>query len=494
MHDPALEPVLALHRAGRLAEAEAGYRDCLATGNEAAAFPLGVVLLQQGRHAQAAAVLEPLAATRPEDAAVQTNLSIALRLGGRLEDALAAARHAVAAAPTDVGALNALGLAALATGQAEAGLQAFEAALRHAPGTAALLLHRGKCLLQLGRVEAAIETCVQAANAAPGLAEAWRTLASAQAVGGQREAALESSRRALALAPDDATVQLEFAAALLRAGHAAAAVKRLEALHESAGDNARTLAWLGRAHLRAGDRTAARAAFDRAHALDPHDPMVAHFRAALVGELPQGVERAYVRELFDDFAGRFETTLVGELGYTAPSLLASLLDEDGLPLDATVLDLGCGTGLMGAALAGAQRRIDGVDLSPRMLERARAKGVYRSLHEAELIEFLGASGDTWDAIVAADVLNYMADLEPALAAAARRLAAGGRLAFSVECSATQATELVPETGRYRHVVEQLESVLDALGFMIIRREPSVLRLESGAPVHGALLLARLPPA
>jgi predicted TPR repeat methyltransferase len=115
-----------------------------------------------------------------------------------------------------------------------------------------------------------------------------------------------------------------------------------------------------------------------------------------------------------------------------------------------VLDLGCGTGLMAVELAAEGRFIDGVDLSTRMLDGARAKGVYRSLYAAEVLEFLRAAQAQWDLIVAADVFVYIADLAPVFAAAFERLPPGGVFAFSIELSASGATELPAETGRYRH--------------------------------------------
>jgi len=79
---------------------------------------------------------------------------------------------------------------------------------------------------------------------------------------------------------------------------------------------------------------------------------------------------------------------VGALGdgYQATATMVSFfsnLDLDGLGVggtDITILDAGCGTGLVGVALASAgYTTIDGIDLSPRMAEQARRRGVYREL-------------------------------------------------------------------------------------------------------------------
>ncbi len=488
----ALEPFLALHRAGRFTEAEAGYRDCLDKGIAETRFPLAALLLQTQRYAEAAGLLEPLADSQPDDAAVAVNLSIALRHCGRKDEALAAARKAVALAPTDITACNAYGLAALDLGQADEALQAFEAGLRLSPGQIALELHRAKSLHHLGRTREAVDAFQRVVARVPGSVEAWRGLSSAQTSLGQNEHALESSRRAFSLRPEDPELRLEQAASLLRAGYAEAAERQLDGLLKTHPDDSRIWHWLGFVRLRRKSHDGARAAFQRTLELAPDDATAAHHLASLDGTLPERIEAGYVRGLFDDFADRFESTLVDRLAYAVPGQLGRLLSADGLPESATVLDLGCGTGLMGAELTGAQRRIDGVDLSPRMLQIARALNLYHDLHEAEALDFLHGATSQWDAIVAADVFVYVAELGPFIDAVRKRLPAGGRFGFSIECSESGRTELPPETGRYRHAPDVVAEQLAASGFGRIQRERFVIRTEWGAPVAGELLLARVP--
>jgi len=84
-----------------------------------------------------------------------------------------------------------------------------------------------------------------------------------------------------------------------------------------------------------------------------------------------------------------------------------------------VADLGCGTGRTGAWLA--QRgvdAIDGVDLTPEMLARARERGVYRELAEAD-VAASGLAGDAYDLVVTSLVDEHLADLRPLYAEAAR---------------------------------------------------------------------------
>ncbi|NEU35571.1 methyltransferase, partial [bacterium LRH843] len=76
-------------------------------------------------------------------------------------------------------------------------------------------------------------------------------------------------------------------------------------------------------------------------------------------------------------------------------------------------DAGCGTGLCGPLLAPYCQRLDGVDLSPKMLEKAKSKQLYDRLSKAELTAFLNNAPDMYDVIIAADVLCYFGDLSRA---------------------------------------------------------------------------------
>jgi SAM-dependent methyltransferase len=84
-----------------------------------------------------------------------------------------------------------------------------------------------------------------------------------------------------------------------------------------------------------------------------------------------------------------------------------------------VADLGCGTGRTGAWLAGRGAiAIDGVDVTPEMLARARERGVYRELVEAD-VAHTGLASDAYDLVVTSLVDEHLADLRPLYAEAAR---------------------------------------------------------------------------
>lgn len=110
---------------------------------------------------------------------------------------------------------------------------------------------------------------------------------------------------------------------------------------------------------------------------------------------------------YDEWAATYEHDTTQGMGYAAPTHAAERLSR--LLSDrprAEVLDAGCGTGLVGAALAGhGLEVIDGIDLSSEMLEHARAKGIYRTLNKADMTQRLPIEDDSYDAVICVGTLT-----------------------------------------------------------------------------------------
>jgi predicted TPR repeat methyltransferase len=102
-----------------------------------------------------------------------------------------------------------------------------------------------------------------------------------------------------------------------------------------------------------------------------------------------------------------------------------------------VLDLGCGTGFLGALLAQLPLApLVGVDVSGRMLALARRKGVYAELRQADVETVLAEEGEPWPLMVAGDLFCFFGELEGVLRQARARLSSGpaekaGLLLFSL---------------------------------------------------------------
>lgn len=229
--------------------------------------------------------------------------------------------------------------------------------------------------------------------------------------------------------------------------------------------------------------------YRRVVALRPDDGGARHMLAALTGGRAETPSPDYVATLFDSVAAHFDQHLTDRLGYRVPQLLFRMYRRYGDRKRASLLDLGCGTGLCGAAFAGAAATIDGVDLSAKMVAKAAERGIYRRLEVAELVAFLEAESGCWQLFTAADVCNYFADLQPLFAAVAQRAETGAFVFFSSEEGTGDAVTL-GSSGRFCHAPEPLRIVLGSCGFDIVGEERAQLREEAGQPVCGRLWCVR----
>jgi predicted TPR repeat methyltransferase len=247
-----------------------------------------------------------------------------------------------------------------------------------------------------------------------------------------------------------------------------------------------------------GDDPALRAAATRAYAcaldIDPDDTLGVRAHLVRLGEgggLP-ALSPAYVRALFDGYAPRFERHLVDGLGYVGPQLVHDALPPDPERFD-VALDLGCGTGLMGAAIRDRVGHLTGVDLSPGMLAVARTKmqrglPLYDRLAEGDLAAFLAAEpSDSADLCLAADVLIYVADLAPVLKQVARVLRPGGLAAFTVQ-SHDGDGGLLGADGRYAHADAHVTAAASGAGLEVLRLHEADVRREGGRPVPGRVVV------
>jgi predicted TPR repeat methyltransferase len=260
-------------------------------------------------------------------------------------------------------------------------------------------------------------------------------------------------------------------------------------------------AWfaLGAIRDRLGDRDGTIAAFARARDADPEDYHGARLQLARLGagEAAPAMTQTYVKRLFDQYAGRYDAALIEHLHYRGPAILRDAVAETmraaGRPLHfAALLDLGCGTGLAGVSFRPLADRLTGVDLSPAMIEQAKAKGLYDHLVCADLAEFLAAeaaAGTSYQLVLAADVFVYLSDIAAIIAAAARVLAPDGLLAFTVETHSGAGAKLLP-TLRYAYGEAYLRRAIADVGLALLTLDQAAIRTEKGVPVDGRVVVAR----
>jgi predicted TPR repeat methyltransferase len=252
-------------------------------------------------------------------------------------------------------------------------------------------------------------------------------------------------------------------------------------------------AWftLGEIREQLGERDAAIAAFKKARDADASDPHGACLRLMRLGaEELSAMPQAYVRMLFDQYAPRFDRALIDDLGYRGPSLLFKAVLAARKPaFFKWAIDLGCGTGLAATAFAKVVDHFIGIDLSPGMIEKARATGLYAELEVNDMLECLRTRGNaSADLVLAADAMVYVADLLPALTEVRRVLAAEGLLAFTLERHPGEGV-IIGEGLRYAHSVHYVSAALEQAGLTPSRLEEQSFRNENNMPVPGLMVVA-----
>lgn len=341
------------------------------------------------------------------------------------------------------------GVAHYAAGRWTEAEEKFVAAQALVPGRASVLTNLGAVRLKLGRAGEALPLLQQALAQEPANAEALGHCGTALAELGRPAEALACFERALALDPAVAVVWT------LRGN----VLKELGRIEEAAVSFREALA-------RGGDRE-----------------LLAWYLAGLAqAQPPQHAPRHYVQSLFDGYAAQFDSHLVRALRYDAPAVLLDRLAATGRRYE-HALDLGCGTGLCGPALRAVAARVSGIDLSSHMLQRAQALGVYDELRQADVVEFVAATKDTFDLVVAADVFIYVGALDEVFASLAHCMATGGSFCFTVEESAGADLELRPSL-RYAHSQAGLRRLAQEHGFRVLEIERRPVREEQRAPVPG----------
>jgi predicted TPR repeat methyltransferase/thioredoxin-like negative regulator of GroEL len=227
--------------------------------------------------------------------------------------------------------------------------------------------------------------------------------------------------------------------------------------------------------MRLGNRPAACDLLERALAIQPQDAASQFMLQALRGvRRDQQACPAYVQDLFNHYAIHYDSHMQNVLDYGVPKRLWTLLHQNEKRSYRRALDLGCGTGLSGMILRPLSHHLTGVDLAAKMLAVARGKNIYDDLIEAELLGYLQNDMESFDLVVAADVLPYLGDLSPVLAAIHARLAPEGIVWFTTEIS-TQEPWLLQSTMRFCHHADYVTQVCAQQHYTVMHQETLVAR-------------------
>jgi predicted TPR repeat methyltransferase len=405
-------------------------------------------------------------------------------------EALASYDKALKINPRNAGALYNRGNALRDLDRTDEAIASFDKAITIKPDFAKALNNRGNALRDLDRVDEALASYDKAVVIKPAYGESLNNRGKALRDLNRTAEALASFDAALAINPRDAQIQYNRGSALQALGrHSEALVSYDEALTANP-DLAEV--WLDRAGLLQGLGRPEEAviAYRQALAKGGNAEAIQYALASLGAEVtPLTAPKKLITKLFDQCADRFEELLVGKLKYKAPELLFNLVESCVHLGKLDILDMGCGTGLVGARVYPLARTLTGVDLSSNMLKITRQRQIYDSLICGELVEFLQGQTKSFDLAVAADVFVYIGDLSKVFHGVRGALRAGGVFGFSVEAGEEQDFVLTA-TCRYAHSIAYLRKLAGEYGFAVDTIESGVIREQAGSDVVGYLAILR----
>jgi predicted TPR repeat methyltransferase len=304
--------------------------------------------------------------------------------------------------------------------------------------------------------------------------------------------ALLWAEQASALAPEQPHLKHLLGEALTYNGESERAIQIYSELLEKDPNKQAVLLDRLMAYINTAQTTLAQQDAKQLLTLDPHNETYIYYSAVADGNTPSTLPASVVKGIFDDYAPSFDQHLVGALKYTLPQDVAKMIMAWYPDKKVDVLDLGCGTGLLGACLGQVDGVIVGVDLSAEMIEKAYRHNVYAQFNQVNVLDALQATPENhYDVITALDVLNYVGDLSTVVPNAQRILTAGGRFVFSCESASPEVkTFELQSSVRYAHQQDHVHQLLVSAGFKDIAIEQRKLRLERSKPVQGFLVTAR----
>ncbi len=455
---------------GQLNEAEASYRRALQAKPDytAAHYNLGNTLTGLGRLNEAEASYRRVLQIKPDDADAHYNLGNALRELGRLNEAEASYRRALQIKPDFANVYNNLGNTLQALDRPDEAETSYRRALQIKPDFVEAYSNLGNTLKNMGRLDEAEASYRRALQIKPDSAKMHSNLGLIFQDMGRLDEAEASYQRAIRIKPDDAVthynlgiifqelgrldeaetsyqraiqIKPDYAAAhnnlgfifqeLGRIGEAEASYRRAFQIKPDYAEARYNLGNVLKEQVKLED---AAACYRYCLEIDPKDHLGARLLLAALGlePMPLRASEAHLEAFYIKRAGAWDQALGRTQTYRGAELVAqalkSLSNKAG-KLD--ILDAGCGTGHVGLMVRDLASRLDGVDMAPGMLEKAREKKIYDNIYQGDLELFMKDHPDDYDAITCAATLIHFGDLSPVFSAAAACLRNDGLFVFTV---------------------------------------------------------------
>ena len=486
----AIQQAVAAHKEGKLEEAERLYRVVLQAQptNVATHINLGNILMELRRLDEAEASYKKAIDLKPDSIEAYYNLSVTLQGLGRLDEAEASYKKAIEFKPDFIEAHSNLGVTLKELNKLDEAEASFKKAIELKPDYAESYCNLGVILQQLGKFDEAETSYRKAIELKPDFTEAHNNLGGILLDADRLEDAEASYKKAIELKPN-------FTEAHYNLGNILKILDRLEDAEASykkaielKPDYAEAYSKLGNILVIFGKLDEAEVRYKKAIELKPDYAEAKHLLAALAGETTNSPPREYVENLFDGYASKFERLMVDRLEYNSPKIITEMIVAKNPDVSlGSILDLGCGTGLIGVEIKKFCTNIKGIDLSNSMLEQARNKNIYNKLEHRDIVEYLSTEDLDFNYFISTDVFIYVGDLSDVFRLIKSRNKSRGKIAFSTEHTDKDGFVL-EKSGRYSHSKKYIESLCEKFDYKLSYFKKTDLKKIRGKLIIGGLYL------
>jgi len=460
--------------------------------NYHANYKYGTMLQMQEKHKEAEQYFRKVISLKSDYADAYFNLAMTLQFQDILDEAEIFYKKTIDVRPDYFQAYNNLGILYKETENYETAVNFFRKAVALKPDYANAYSNLGHIYHILEKYSNALTAYQKANNLISDCAETHYNVGLQYEKLGQFNSAKKYFSQAILLDPDSNRYPLVMARVYATEKNYDEAITYYKKAIDKDPAFADTYGFLGRVYMDVGDVQSAITNFRKAYKVNPEHVTANYYLAELDSDFNKNEARTrYVENLFDNYADTFENDLVNNLKYRTPSVIhEQVMRHMYASNNLVIFDLGCGTGLCGELFRDVAGRLVGVDLSSKIVEKAREKSVYDELQVDELISALQKESASIDIILAADVYVYIGDLKPVFDAVASALKPGGLYSFSVEYNDGNLYEL-QGSGRYRHSVSYIKDLTATTKLKILSHTTTILRKEFGVDVQGGVYVLGL---
>jgi len=416
---------------------------------------LGAALKKIGRISESLVASQKAVEINPQDIEAHNNLGNTLQELGKLEEAEASYRQAIVLKPDFAVAHNNLGNTLKGLGKLEEAGEAYSKAIILKTDYDEAHNNLGVTLQKLGKLEEAEASYRQAIVLKPDFAVAHNNLGNTLKELGKLEEAEASYRQAIELEPNYAE-----------------AYYNLGALYLS----------MGRNFKERGKISEAVKCFEQALKIYPEDSIGATLELARLGHksMPDKTPLSYMQNFYKTKAKAYELGIDNK--YFGHLLIENAFKQTHTQQGKVdILDLGCGAGNLGRFLRPYARTLDGVDLSPDMLQVAEKTEQYNSLHKKDLAKYLDETSIHYDMVIAAAVMVHFSNLEEVFSLVNDTLKVNGKFIFSIFEGTEKDIELNSSLF-YVHSDNYVRTLANDLNFKIIYRHQGIHEYHKEIPI------------